>query len=95
VDDTSDLAHVALAVRDALGGRNRSVLSQAGFGDYGLGLIVCGSSPNRRFLHDGGNAGFVSSTVAFENGDSAVVMTNGSRGGGAGERDPAQYRSRV
>jgi CubicO group peptidase (beta-lactamase class C family) len=85
----TDLARFALAVLDAWAGRNTSVLSQAtavrmltpGFGDYGLGLIVRGSSPNRRFLHDGVNDGFVSSMVAFENGDGAVVMTNGSRGG--------------
>ena len=84
----TDLARFALAVRDAWAGRNTSVLSQAtaaqmlmpGLGDYGLGLIVRGSQPNRRFLHDGVNDGFVNSMVAFENGDGAVVMTNGARG---------------
>jgi CubicO group peptidase (beta-lactamase class C family) len=85
----TDLARFALALLDAWAGRNTSVLFQAtavrmltpGFGDYGLGLIVRGSAPNRRFLHDGVNDGFVSSMVAFENGDGAVVMTNGACGG--------------
>lgn len=84
----TDLARFALALLDAWAGRNTSVLSQAtaiqmltpGFGDYGLGLVVRGASPDRRFLHDGVNDGFVSSMVAFENGDGAVVMTNGARG---------------
>jgi hypothetical protein len=53
----------------------------AGLGDYGLGLIVRGSPSHRRFLHNGVNNGFVSSMIAFENGDGAVVMTNGVRGG--------------
>jgi CubicO group peptidase (beta-lactamase class C family) len=85
----TDLAHFALAVLDAWAGRNTSVLSQAttlqmltaGLGDYGLGLIVRGSSSHRRFLHHGVNNGFVSSMIAFENGDGAVIMTNGARGG--------------
>jgi CubicO group peptidase (beta-lactamase class C family)/ATP-dependent Clp protease adapter protein ClpS len=85
----TDLARFALAVLEAWAGRNTSVLSQAtavqmltpGFGDYGLGPIVRGSSPNRSFLHGGGNEGFFSLMVAFENGDGAIIMTNGARGG--------------
>jgi CubicO group peptidase (beta-lactamase class C family) len=85
----TDLAHFALAVLNAWVGRNTSVLSQAttlqmltpGLGDYGLGLIVRGTAPHRRFLHGGVNDGFVSSMIAFENGDGAVIMTNGDRGG--------------
>jgi len=85
----TDLAHFALAVLNAWAGRNTSVLSQAttlqmltpGLGDYGLGLIVRGAPPHRRFLHGGVNDGFVSLMIAFENGDGAVIMTNGARGG--------------
>ena len=85
----TDLAHFALGVLDAWAGRNTSVLSQAttlqmlapGLGDYGLGLIVRGAPPHRRFLHGGVNDGFVSLMIAFENGDGAVIMTNGARGG--------------
>jgi CubicO group peptidase (beta-lactamase class C family) len=84
----TDLAHFALGVLDAWSGRNDSVLSQAttlqmltpGLADYGLGLIVRGVSPHRRFQHWGFNAGFVSSMTMFENRDGAVIMTNGARG---------------
>src|SRR5258708_18109791 len=47
-----------------------------GLGDYGLGLIVRGAPPHRRFQHGGVNDGFVSLMIAFENGDGAVIMTN-------------------
>ena len=85
----TDVAHFARGVLDAWTGRNTSVLSQAtavqmltpGLGDYGLGLIVRGLLPHRRFQHGGVNAGFVSSMILFENGDGAVVMTNGAQGG--------------
>ena len=85
----TDVAHFALGVLDAWTGRDTSVLSQAttlrmltpGLGDYGLGLIVLGASPHRRFLHHGYNDGFISSMIMFENGDGAAIMTNGARGG--------------
>jgi CubicO group peptidase (beta-lactamase class C family) len=85
----TDVAHFALGVLDAWTGRDTSVLSQAttlrmltpGLGGYGLGPIVLGASPHRRFLHAGVNDGFVSSMIVFENGDGAVIMTNGARGG--------------
>jgi len=84
----ADLARFGLGLCEAWAGRNTSVLSQAmaaqmltpGFGDYGLGLIVRGAAPHRRFLHEGVNEGFVSAMIAFENGDGAAVMTNGARG---------------
>jgi CubicO group peptidase (beta-lactamase class C family) len=49
----------------------------AGLGVYGLGWIVRGSAPNRQFWHNGANEGFAGTMVIFENGDGAVVMTNG------------------
>jgi CubicO group peptidase (beta-lactamase class C family) len=86
---STDLARFDLALIDAWAGRRTPVLSQSttiqmltsGLGDYGLGLVVRGSPPNRSFSHDGVNDGFVSSMIAFENGDGAVVMTNGASGG--------------
>ena len=85
----TDLARFALALQDAWAGRKNPVLSQSmtvqmltpGLGDYGLSLIVRGSPPNRRFSHPGGNEGFVNLMIAFENGEGAVIMTNGERGG--------------
>jgi CubicO group peptidase (beta-lactamase class C family) len=84
----TDLARFALALQDAWAGRKNPVLSQSmtaqmltpGLGDYGLSLVVRGSPPNRRFGHAGVNAGFVNLMTAFENGEGAVIMTNGARG---------------
>lgn len=84
----SDVARFAVALQGAWAGRNASVLSQSitmqmltpGLGDYGLGPIVRGAPPHRRFLHEGVNDGFVNMMVAFENGDGAVIMTNGIGG---------------
>lgn len=85
----TDVAQFALGVVRAWSGRDTSVLSQAmtlqmltpGLGNYGLGPIVVGVAPHRRFLHAGVNDGFVSLMTMFENGDGAVIMTNGDQGG--------------
>ncbi len=85
----TDIARFALALLDASAGRATPVLSQLttrqmltpGLGDYGLSLIIRGSAPNRCFSHGGVNKGFVSSMVAYETGEGAVIMTNGDRGG--------------
>ncbi|WP_166298130.1 hypothetical protein [Bradyrhizobium sp. 2S1] len=42
-----------------------------------MGWLVRGSAPNRQFWHNGVNEGFIDTMVIFENGDGAVVMTNG------------------
>jgi CubicO group peptidase (beta-lactamase class C family) len=84
----SDLARFELALVDAWAGRHTAVLSQStvaqmltpGLGDDGLGLYIRGDAPNRQFSHGGTNAGFVGGMVAFENGDGAVIMTNGASG---------------
>lgn len=84
----TDLARFDLALLDAWAGRPMPVLSQPaviqmltpGLGNYGLGLIVRSSPPHRRFGHDGVNAGFISSMIAGETGDGAIVMTNGDQG---------------
>ncbi|MCC8964847.1 beta-lactamase family protein [Bradyrhizobium sp. Pear76] len=85
----TDVAHFALGVVRAWTGRDASVLSQTtaiqmltpGLGNYGLGPIVLGVAPHRRFLHAGVNDGFVSLMTMYENGDGAVIMTNGDQGG--------------
>ncbi|UGY15804.1 serine hydrolase [Bradyrhizobium septentrionale] len=48
-----------------------------GTGRRGMGWLVRGSAPNRQFWHNGVNEGFIDTMVIFENGDGAVVMTNG------------------
>ncbi len=85
----TDVAHFALGLVHAWTGQDTTVLSQAtalqmltpGLGNYGLGPIVLGVAPHRRFLHSGVNEGFVSLMTMFENGDGAVIMTNGDQGG--------------
>lgn len=84
----TDVARFAVALQSAWAGRNRSVLSPSttmqmltpGLGDYGLGPVVRGAPPHRRFLHEGINDGFVNMMLAFETGDGAVIMTNGTGG---------------
>lgn len=84
----TDLARFDLALLDAWAGRPMPILSQpaaiqmltSGLGNYGLGLIVRGSPPHRRFGHDGVNAGFINSMISYETGDGAIVMTNGDQG---------------
>lgn len=85
----SDLARFAIEVRRALAGESK-VLSQAmaremltpGKGDWGLGLSITGAGRDKRFGHDGSNAGFKCQMLAYvESGQGAVVMTNGDGGG--------------
>ncbi|WP_082222021.1 serine hydrolase [Mesorhizobium loti] len=84
----ADLARFDLALLDAWAGRPMPVLSQPaaiqmltpGLGNYGLGPVIRGSPPHRRFGHDGVNAGFINSMITYETGDGAVVMTNGDQG---------------
>ena len=69
----NDIAHFALRLLAARNDRDTSVLSQSttlemlepGLGDYGLGPIVRGISPHRRFLHNGVNDGFVNVMVVL------------------------------
>jgi CubicO group peptidase (beta-lactamase class C family) len=84
----TDVARFAIAVLDAWSGGQSRVLTHEmasqmltpGLGDYGLGLIVKGSKPYRRFSHGGVNRGFISLLMAYETGDGAVIMTNSDRG---------------
>jgi CubicO group peptidase (beta-lactamase class C family) len=83
----SDLARFAIALQNALGGGSDAVLPQnlaramvtPVLDHYGLGLEVGGEAAQKYFAHDGVNFGFVSLMVAYETGDGAVIMTNGSR----------------
>ncbi len=49
--------------------------------NYGLGLGVGGQTDLRFFTHEGSNAGYQCVLLAYNNGDGAVVMTNGDNGG--------------
>lgn len=48
---------------------------------WGLGPIIGKDSQHPYFLFSGGNAGFISVFVAYQNGDGVAVLTNGEKGG--------------
>ncbi|MES1263976.1 MAG: serine hydrolase domain-containing protein, partial [Peristeroidobacter soli] len=83
----SDLARYALGVRAALAGKS-SVISAATaramltpvIGAAGVGPFLGGSTSRKLFAHSGGNEGYRCLLVAYEDGEGAVVMTNGDRG---------------
>ena len=49
-------------------------------GHQGIGLILGGHTSRKLFAHSGGNVGYRCILVAYEDGEGAVVMTNGDRG---------------
>jgi CubicO group peptidase (beta-lactamase class C family) len=85
----TDLARFAIEIQRSLRGDANHVLSAAMTKQmltvvqqhYGLGLAIGGSPENPYFAHDGVDAGFESSLIAYEQGDNgAVVMTNAGGG---------------
>jgi gamma-glutamyltranspeptidase len=85
----SDLARYAMEVQKALAGKSGAVLSAAmaremlkpGMNGWGLGVGTGGSAEHPYFTHGGANEGFKCNLVAYNNGDGAVIMTNGDSGG--------------
>jgi CubicO group peptidase (beta-lactamase class C family) len=85
----SDLASYALGVREALAGKStvisaataRAMLTPV-METQGIGPQVGGSTARKFFMHNGGNEGYRCVLVAYEDGEGAVVMTNGDNGGG-------------
>lgn len=85
----SDLARYALKIQAALRGERNSPISKSlarvmltpVLDGQGLGPHVGGSTPRKLFTHNGGNEGYRCLLVAYEDGDGAVVMTNGDNGG--------------
>ena len=84
----SDLARYAIEVQRALAGKSM-VLSAAmaremitpGMNGQGLGPQTGGSKQRPYFRHGGANEGYRCDFVAYNNGDGAVIMTNGDNGG--------------
>jgi CubicO group peptidase (beta-lactamase class C family) len=90
----SDLARYAIEVQKSLSGAGKPgasnrVLSAAmvrqmltpGLNHQGLGPGLGGSAKHPFFTHGGANEGYRCNLVAYENGDGAVIMTNGDSGG--------------
>jgi peroxiredoxin len=86
----TDLARFAIEIQESLAGKSNRVLSAsmtremltgALGGDYGLGLGIGGGAGHRYFSHGGSNEGYQCLLTAYEDGDGAVIMTNGDAGG--------------
>ena len=90
----SDLARYVMGILQALSGKSKRLVSTAtahamlipGYAigpedQQAIGLIVGGSTARKYFNHSGGNTGYRCFLVAYQNGDGAVVMTNGDNGG--------------
>ena len=81
----SDLARYATEVQKALAGKS-AVLSAAMArqmlipNGQGLGPQTGGRKENPYFAHNGSNEGYKCYFVAYNNGDGAVIMTNGDNG---------------
>jgi CubicO group peptidase (beta-lactamase class C family) len=85
----TDLARFAIEIQGSLRGDANHVLSAAMTRQmltvvqhhYGLGLEIQGSPENPYFAHDGVDAGFENSLIAYtQGGNGAVVMTNAQGG---------------
>lgn len=83
-----DLARWLIALRNADMGKSSFLSRKAakdlltpGLGNYGMGIFVSGEGAHRRFMHEGGNAGFKSKYVMFaEQGNGVVILTDGDNG---------------
>jgi CubicO group peptidase (beta-lactamase class C family) len=85
----SDLATYALGVRDALAGKSKVISAATAramltpvIQNQGIGPQLGGGTARKFFMHNGGNEGYRCVLVAYEDGEGAVVMTNGDNGGG-------------
>jgi len=85
----SDLASMLIAVKQAASGTPGSLLTQQTaaamltpvLNGYALGFEMAGSGAATSFAHGGHNKGYQNTMVAYtQNGDGAVVMTNGDNG---------------
>lgn len=84
----TDIAHYILAMQKSLRGDGFLSREMArkmftpGKNHWGLGPILGKDDPGHPyFMFSGGNYGFISVFVAYENGDGVVMLTNGEKGG--------------
>jgi hypothetical protein len=81
----SDLARYAIEVQKALAGKS-AVLSAAmarellAANNQGVGTPTSASKENPYFAHNGSNQGYKCYLFAYNDGDGAVIMTNGDNG---------------
>jgi CubicO group peptidase (beta-lactamase class C family) len=85
----SDLARLAIGVQQALSGTSAIVLPLGTahamlapmYNQQAIGFVVGGSTAQKYFTHSGANEGYRCILVSYQNGDGAVIMTNGDNGG--------------
>jgi CubicO group peptidase (beta-lactamase class C family) len=85
----SDLALWVIEMQRSLHGQANHVLSPEMTrqmltpikADYGLGVDLSRQNNVPSFAHSGGNAGYKTFYIGYENGDGAVIMTSGDGGG--------------
>lgn len=85
----SDLARFAIGMQEALAGKSNRVLTSTtaramlvpAVEQQAIGFMVGGTAGHRYFTHSGANEGYRCLLVAYEDGDGAVIMTNGDSGG--------------
>ena len=85
----SDLALWVIEMQRSLDGHANHVLSPEMTrlmltpikDDYGLGVDLSRQNNVPSFAHSGGNAGYKTFYIGYENGDGAVIMTSGDNGG--------------
>jgi len=85
----SDLARLAISIQKSLVGAPGGVLPLGTahamlapvIAQQALGFQVGGATSNKYFTHGGANEGYRCQLTAYNNGDGAVVMTNGDNGG--------------
>jgi CubicO group peptidase (beta-lactamase class C family) len=85
----SDLARYVIGVQKAAAGGSGNVLSQESvrtmltsvIGHQGIGPQLGGVASHQYFTHGGANEGYRCLLVGYVNGDGAVIMTSGDRGG--------------
>lgn len=90
----NDLARFVIDLRQSVQGRPGHALSPQTArmmltpikDDYGLGVGIGGSGPEKYFSHNGSNAGYKAAMLGYPNsGDGVVVLTNGDLGFALGE----------
>jgi CubicO group peptidase (beta-lactamase class C family) len=90
----SDLARYVIEVQQSIVGKSNKIISSAMIREMlapgtsipsqpvsqGLGPTIGGSSERRYFRLNGANGGFATVLIAYNQGDGAIIMTNGENG---------------
>jgi CubicO group peptidase (beta-lactamase class C family) len=86
----SDLARWVIDIQHSLAGKPHPVLTPDSIhtlltpikDNYALGINVLTTGDKHSFFHNGGNAGYCAFYIGYQDGDGAMMMTNGENGHG-------------